>query len=120
MLMLLLKWYCARCLLRLTHYLNLDTLRSDIVKDQLRTRTSFGIYSPTQPNFDIFEVFTCLDRIVSFEEIPKVGSDFELVGVWVGLLVLAKLFDLGTSNLVVLLERIVRWNCDCVEMPVVR
>ena len=49
-------------------------------------------------------MFSSLDRFVLCEEVAEVGSDFEFVGVRIGLLALAELFDFRASNFVVLLE----------------
>lgn len=87
--MLLLERDIPSSFLRLTHDLDLDTLGSDIVEDQLGARCTFRVDPTSHADLDIFEVLASLERLISRQEISQICGDIEFVRVGVGRLALS-------------------------------
>ena len=103
----------ARCFLRLTHDLHLDTFSSDIVEYELGARCSLSVYPSTDTALNIFEVLSRLDTPIFLDELAQVGGDLKFVRVWIGLLGLAQALNFLASYFVILLER--ESACSSVE-----
>ena len=103
MLVLLFEWDIPTCFLRLTHNLNLDTLRSDVVEYQLAARNTFGVDPAPNADLDIFEMLASLDRFISRKKVSQVGGNFEFMGIGIGSFALSELLDLARSDFEILL-----------------
>lgn len=103
MFVLLLERDLSGRFLSLAHDLDLDSFCSNIIEDQLGTRSALGVYPSSQTDLDILEVLAGLDRLIALEEVSQIGGDFEFVRVRSWSLALAQLLDLATSDFVVLL-----------------
>lgn len=81
----------------------LDTLRLDIVKDELVARRALVINPASKSNLSILARFARLERIVVLDKIPGIVGGMKLVRVWVGVLGLPELVNASRSNFEILL-----------------
>lgn len=110
LLMLSLERNIALGMLSLAHNLNLDSLGTDIVEDQLRTRRPLGVDSASDADFDVRLLFALLETFVVLQELPEVGRHMELVRIRVRLLGLAKFVDSLAPDFEVLLRQSERFT----------
>ncbi|CAF3599373.1 unnamed protein product [Fusarium graminearum] len=89
-------------LLSLAHDLDLDTLSSDIVEEELGARCSLSVDTGTNLNDLVLGVLARLEVTKLLDELSQVVCNIELVGVGVGALGLAELVDVPGSDLEVL------------------
>lgn len=102
--MLILKRGASGCKLGLAHNLDLNTLGTEIIEDQLIARGTLGVNTASKTDGNVGLLFTLGKRSIVGEELTQVGVDLELVGVGVGALGLAQLIDSLAADLEVLLK----------------
>lgn len=90
--------------LGLAHNLHLNALGTDVVEDQLGAGGTLGVDTTGNADGGLGLLFTLLQTLVLLEELAQVILDVELVGVGVGLLVLAQLVDALAADFEVLLD----------------
>lgn len=88
----------------LTHYLDLDTLRADVVEVQLVAGGTLGIDTASNSNGNIGLLFAFLETIIILNKVTELSVDVEFVRIGVRLLGFAQLVDFLAPNLEVLLE----------------